>query len=74
MIGSDVDEYECLIFGSKDVAWSLFNELSFKIIILETIKNREQMEGIILTSKKHKYIKLRGIYINQDFLNTISMD
>lgn len=63
-------EYDCLLFGSKHPAWSLFNEVSFKVIFLETTKNFEQMDNIILTSKINKYKKIKGIYINQSLLKT----
>tara|TARA_B110000977_G_scaffold189538_1_gene259134 strand:+ start:640 stop:1731 length:1092 start_codon:yes stop_codon:yes gene_type:complete len=63
-------DHDFLVYGSKHVAWSLFNEISFKIIILETSKNHEQMEGIILGSKKNTYIKINGIYVNKKMLVT----
>lgn len=67
-------EYDCLFFGSKHPAWSLFNEISFKIIFLETTKNAEQMDSIILSSKINKYTKIKGIYVNHKLLSTNSVD
>lgn len=61
-------EYDCLIFGSKHPAWSLFNEVSFKVIFLETNKNADQMDSIILKSRINKYKKIRGIYVNVELL------
>ena len=61
-------EYDCLIFGSKHPVWSLLNEVSFKVIFLETNKNVEQMDSIILKSRINKYKKIRGIYVNVELL------
>ena len=42
----------------------------FDIIFLETQKNYDQMTSIILGSKKHEYISIRGIFIRKEFLST----
>ena len=64
--------FHCLIYGSKYPAWSIFDKISFDIILLESHKNREQMDSIIQNCKTFKYIEINGIYINESFLSTIS--
>ena len=61
-------EYDCLLYNSNQVAWSFFEDISFNIIILETIKNIEQMDSIIKMVKNHKYKKIRNIYVNKKFI------
>ena len=62
------NEFEIVIFNSKQPIWSLFENIQFKIIILETSKNYEQMNSIILQCKKYKYIQIQGIYILQEWI------
>lgn len=62
------NEFNVLLFGSKQPAWSIFEEIKFDSIILETQKNMEQMHSIIQQCKKYKYIYLNGIYINEELL------
>tara|TARA_Y100000389_G_scaffold67460_1_gene63760 strand:+ start:10722 stop:11858 length:1137 start_codon:yes stop_codon:yes gene_type:complete len=61
-------EFNVLLFGSKQPAWSIFEEIKFDCILLETQKNMEQMHSIIQGCKKYKYIYLNGIYINKQLL------
>jgi len=63
------ETYNILFYGSKNTAWELFNKIDFDIIILETSKNYEQMVSIILGSKKNKFLSIKGIFINEKFLN-----
>ena len=58
-------EFNVLLFGSKQPAWSIFEEIKFDCILLETQKNMEQMHSIIQGCKKYHYIYLNGIYINK---------
>ena len=62
-------EFNCLVYGSKYPAWALFEKISFDIILLETMKNREQMDTIIKSCKNTEYIEIEGMYINKDFLD-----
>ena len=62
-------EFNVLLFGSKQPAWSIFEEIKFDCILLETQKNMEQMHSIIQGCKKYQYIYLNGIYINKQLLN-----
>lgn len=61
--------FNVLLYGSKYPAWDLFNHVAFDIIFLETQKNYDQMTSIILGSKKHEYISIRGIFIRKEFLS-----
>ena len=63
------EKYNILFYGSKHPAWELFNKITFDIIVLETSKNYEQMNSIILESKVNKYLLVNGIYLNEKFLN-----
>ena len=65
------NEFNVLLFGSKQPAWSIFEEIKFDSIILETQKNMEQMHSIIQQCKKYKYIYLNGIYINEELLKRL---
>ena len=62
-------EFNVLLFGSKQPAWSIFEEIKFDCILLETQKNMEQMHSIIQGCKKYQYIYLNGIYINKQLLS-----
>ena len=61
-------KFHILLFGYKQPVWSLFEEVCFDCIFLETSKNMEQMHSIIQKCKKYTYIYLDGIYINSLFL------
>ena len=63
------ETYNILFYGSNHPAWELFNKIDFDIIILETSKNYEQMVSIILGSKKNKYLSIKGLFINEKFLD-----
>jgi len=60
--------FNVLLYNSKYPAWDLFNHVPFDIIFLETQKNYDQMSSIILSSKTHEYINVRGIFIRKEFL------
>ena len=62
-------EFNVLLFGSKQPAWSIFEEIKFDCILLETQKNMEQMHSIIQGCKKYQDIYLNGIYINKQLLS-----
>lgn len=61
-------EFNVLLFGSKQPAWSIFEEIKFDCILLETHKNMEQMHSIIQGCKKYTYLYLNGIYVNKQLL------
>ena len=61
-------EFNVLLFGSKQPAWSIFEEIKFDCILLETHKNMEQMHSIIQRCKKYTYLYLNGIYVNKQLL------
>ena len=54
----------CLI-NTKYPIWSIFKEINFDIVILETNKNFEQMDSIL---KKNNYLCFENIYFNHIFL------
>ena len=60
--------YDCLLYGSKNVAWTFLEKISFNIIILETVKNIEQLDSIILRCRNNKYKKMDNMYINEKFI------
>jgi len=62
--------FNVLLFGYKQPVWSLFEDISFDCILLETQKNMEQMHSIIQKCKKYQYIYLNGFYINKNILTT----
>ena len=59
------DKFHILLFGYKQPVWSLFEEVCFDCILLETHKNMEQMHSIIQKCKKYTYVYLNGMYINK---------
>lgn len=59
------DKFHILLFGYKQPVWSLFEEICFDCILLETHKNMEQMHSIIQKCKKYTYVYLNGMYINK---------
>ena len=59
------DKFHILLFGYKQPVWSLFEEICFDCILLETHKNMEQMYSIIQKCKKYTYVYLNGMYINK---------
>lgn len=61
-------EFTVLLFGSKQPAWGIFEEIKFDCIFLETHKNIDQMHSIIQGSKKYDYIFIDGLYINKSIL------
>ena len=61
-------EFNVLLYGSKYPAWDLFNHVPFDVIFLETHKNYEQMQSIILNCKLHQYININGIFIREQFM------
>ena len=65
-------DFQVLLFGSKQPMWSLFESIPFKVIFLETSKNYEQMDSIILQCKKYSYIKIKGIYILKSWIESIN--
>ena len=66
---SDIDKsFNVFLYSSKYPAWSIFKDIPFDIIILETEKNYEQMKSIILENKIHEYIHVRGLFIRREFL------
>ena len=66
---SDIDKsFNVFLYSSGRPAWSLFKNIPFDIIILETEKNYEQMSSIILENKIHEYIHVRGLFIRKEFL------
>ena len=62
------DHFQVLLFGANQPAWSLFEQIEFDTIFIETHKNMEQMHSIIHQCKKYKYIYLNGMYINESLL------
>ena len=62
------DKFHILLFGYKQPVWSLFEEICFDCILLETHKNMEQMHSIIQKCKKYTYVYLNGMYINKILL------
>jgi hypothetical protein len=66
---SDIDKsFNVFMYSSGHPAWSLFKDIPFDIIILETEKNYEQMKSIILENKIHEYVHVRGLFIRREFL------
>jgi hypothetical protein len=63
-------EFNVLLYGDKNPAWSLFNNISFDVIFLETNKNYDQMSHIILNCKKHEFVNIKGIFIRKSFLES----
>jgi len=61
-------KFNVLLFGYKQPVWSLFEDISFDCILLETHKNMEQMHSIIQKCKNYTYIYLNGLYINKKLL------
>lgn len=62
-------EFHLLLFGSKKPIWSLFENKTFEIIIVETSRNYDQMDSIILGCKKNEYIKVNGFYILKSWIS-----
>jgi hypothetical protein len=60
--------FHVLLFGHKQPVWSLFEDIKFDCILLETPKNMEQMHSIIQGIKKYSYLYLNGVYVNKDIL------
>ena len=54
----------CLI-NSKYPIWSIFKNIDFDIVVLETNKNFEQMDSIL---KTNNYLYFENIYFNRNFL------
>ena len=68
-MASDIDKsFNVFLYSSKYPAWSIFKDIPFDIIILETEKNYEQMKSIILENKIHEYVHVRGLFIRKEFL------
>jgi len=68
-MASDIDKsFNVFLYSSGRPAWSLFKDIPFDIIILETEKNYEQMKSIIMENKTHEYIHVRGLFIRREFL------
>ena len=63
--------FHILLFGYKQPVWSLFEEIEFDCILLETPKNIEQMKSIIQKCKKYTYIYLNGMFINKRILEDV---
>ena len=63
------NKFQILLFGSKQPVWSMFEDIYFDCIILETYKNNEQMDSIIQNCKKYTYLLINGIYINKELLS-----
>ena len=60
--------FNVLLYNSKHPTWDLFNHVPFDVIFLETQKNYDQMSSIIMGTKKHEYINVKGIFIRKEFL------
>lgn len=56
----------CLI-NTKYPIWSIFKNIDFDIVVLETNKNFEQMDSIL---KSNNYIYFENLYFNRNFLNS----
>ena len=69
MILKTSDQFNILLYNSKQPAWDLFNTIRFDIIFMETHKNYEQMISIINQCKKYNYLMIDGLFIREDFLN-----
>ena len=64
------DQFNIFFFNGKYPIWDLFEKVNFDIIFLETNKNIEQMDSIILKCKRYKYSKIdSNIYFNINYLN-----
>ena len=61
-------DFNVLLFGYKQPVWSLFEDIRFDCILLETHKNMEQMHSIIQGCKKYQYLYINGLFVNKDIL------
>ena len=74
LVKSDRDSYNVLVYGSKYPAWDLFEKVPFDIVMLETRKNIEQMDGILAKCKINEYICVKGLYLRREFLENTDAD
>jgi len=61
-------EFHVLLYGCKKPVWELFENVEFKMIIMDTPKNAEQMQTIIAQCKKYSYFYIDGRFINKNIL------
>jgi len=61
-------EFHVLLYGFKNPVWELFENVEFKMIIMDTSKNAEQMQKIISQCKKYEYLYIDGRFINKNIL------
>ena len=54
----------CFI-NTKNPIWSIFKKINFDCVVLESSKDREQMDEIL---KKNNYLLFENIYINSEYL------
>ena len=54
----------CFI-NTKNPIWSIFKKCKFDCIVLESDKDREQMDGIL---KQNNYLFFENIYIHSEYL------
>ena len=60
-----LENIDICIINTKYPVWSIFSKINFDIILLETQKNVEQMDGIL---KQNGYILFDNLYFNRDYL------
>ena len=58
-------EFDICVINTKKPVWAFIEEFKFKYIILESEKNREQMDSIL---KQNNYLFFENIYINSEYL------
>ena len=61
-------EFHVLLYGYKKPVWEIFENVEFKMIILDTYKNAEQMQDIVSKCKKYDYYYIDGRFINKNIL------
>lgn len=61
-----IDNINILFLNSKYPIWNIFNSISFDCILLESMKNVDQMSSIL---EKAGYIYLNNLFINKKFLD-----
>ena len=65
MIKEKNKNFNIFVFNYKTEIWTLFKEIKFNVILLETDKNFNSMRGIL---EKNDYIFYGNIFINKKYL------
>ena len=57
--------FNLCIINTKFPIWNIFSKVKFECIVIESEKNREQMDSIL---KKNDYLLFHNLYIHKEYL------